>query len=620
MFLRRAAWFLIATTLLALPEQSLAADPPASMRRWRWNIVVETDGRTTETLNYEISVRTDEAARAEAQPFLPFTVGRERLELVEGLTIKPDGRRLHVAPGAVRTQIPRGRPGVAQYTNQRQMVAVLPEVAGGDVFSLTWRRTILRPDFSGHFTFSRIFPASVPWEDAEVSISLPKGMALNTETHGPAHQISDENGRVVHHWHWNAPANDRLRALAPLDTAPRFFASTFLDWPAFSRAYAALFLPRTEVTPRIQALADEVAAGATDKRQEAERLVAWVSRRIRWVALWVGNGNIVPHSADSILANGYGDCKDQVALLIALLRARGIAAEPVLINLTQTFLLSGPPMVSAFNHAIIYLPEWGIYADTTAGGAPFGTLPAVLYNKPILRITEAGAEPGRMPALPPGLATVRNRTAMRFGPDGRLLGETSIEASGPYAIILRQIAARVSSRGSTVEVAERLRAAGLTGEGEIVPDPLDPIGPDYRLSSRFVIDPPPGALEGEAFRLPRGMDFLPRPGEGLLGPIGLRGLAADEPTPCYAGLQEEEISLVLPEGRRPARLPRPRRIENAAFTFESTWSFEDRTLRVMRRFESRFTTNLCEGPLRAAAARALEDLRGWDLNTVALQD
>ena len=214
------------------------------------------------------------------------------------------------------------------YANRKQIVAIMPDVAGGDVLSLTWRRTILSPQFGGQFAQTNLFSRFVAWDDAEVSVSLPAGMTLNTESHGPEHTEADEDGRHVHHWHWNAPALASDPAvLSPLDRAPRIFASTFQDWSAFSRTYAGLFAPKAAVTPSLQALADQVAAGAADKREEAQRLYEWVSRRVRWVAIYVGDGAFVPHAADQVLANGYGDCKDQVALLVALLRARGIAAR-----------------------------------------------------------------------------------------------------------------------------------------------------------------------------------------------------------------------------------------------------------------------------------------------------
>jgi len=40
----------------------------------------------------------------------------------------------------------------------------------------------------------------------------------------------------------------------------------------------------------------------------------------------------VPHDAQSILDNRYGDCKDHVVILEALLEAVGIDSSPALIN------------------------------------------------------------------------------------------------------------------------------------------------------------------------------------------------------------------------------------------------------------------------------------------------
>lgn len=596
---------------LLLPAPAIAADGAGSIRRFRSDTVVEPDGRAVQTTLVEIAVNNDAAARSEAaQQGLAYADDIERVVLLEGYTIKPDGRRLPVLPSAVRIQVAPGTPDAPQYSNNKQIVAIMPDVAGGDVLSLTWRRNIRTPPFAGQFATTAMFPRVAPWDDAEVSISVPAGMTLGTEAHGPGHTEADEDGRRVHRWRWAAPAlvNDPA-ALSPLDRAPRIFASTFPDWAAFSRTYAALFTPRTEVTAPIQALADEVASGAADKREEARRLYEWVSRRVRWVAIYVGNGAFVPHAADQVLANKYGDCKDQVALLMALLRARRIAAEPVLVNLSPTYTLSGPPTLTAFNHVVTYMPEWDLYADTTAGGAPFGTLPAQEYGKPILHVTAEGTAPARMALLPPGLAVERLRTTMALGPDGRITGDSTTEATGPYATVLRRTGSRVMARGSERSAAERLTALNQPGQGEVSPAPLDPIAPEYRITARFTLDAQPGILDGDGFLVPTGVRLLPRPGDGLLGPIDVRNLPVTEPTPCYAGQQEEDLTLQLPPGYRPARLPRPRTIEGEAFRYDSKWSLEDGKLRVVRSLVSRVAQSLCEGPLRAAAAKALDEIR-----------
>jgi len=515
----RIGLLMAAGTAALLPLAAFAVEPPSSIRRFRSDTVVEPDGRAVQTWHMEIAVNNDAVARREAQQGVVYSDGVETIELVEGYTLKPDGRRLPVTPGAVRTQLAPGSPNLPEYTSRKQVVAVLPDVAGGDVLSLTWRRTIHHPVFPGQFAFTGLFPRAVPWDDAESVISVPEGVTLATEAYGPEHTEADEGGRHIHRWNWSAPALASDPAvLSPLDRAPRIFASTFSDWPEFGHAYAGLIAPKTEVTPRIQALADQVAAGAADRREEAKRLYEWVSRRVRWVAIYVGDGAFVPHAADEVLANGYGDCKDQVVLLVALLHARGIAAEPVLVNLGPTYTFSGVPTLTAFNHVITYLPEWDLYADTTAGGAPFGTVPLPEYGKPILHVTAAGAAPGRMTVALPDLATERLSTTMQLEPNGRVTGESVTETAGPYATMLRQLANQAMAQGGERAAAERLRVLNQPGQGEISPAPLDPIGPEYRVSARFTLDAQPNWLDGDGFTVPTGLRLLPRPGRWAARP------------------------------------------------------------------------------------------------------
>ena len=54
---------------------------------------------------------------------------------------------------------------------------------------------------------------------------------------------------------------------------------------------------------------------------------------IRYIAVYLNpNDGWVPHAADVVLRNGYGDCKDHVVLMQALLAARGISAEAAIID------------------------------------------------------------------------------------------------------------------------------------------------------------------------------------------------------------------------------------------------------------------------------------------------
>ena len=64
--------------------------------------------------------------------------------------------------------------------------------------------------------------------------------------------------------------------------------------------------------------------------------------------------------------NKFGDCKDKATLMSALLAAKGIASEAVLINFGESYKLPEPPTMVALNHVILYLPEFDLYDDPTA--------------------------------------------------------------------------------------------------------------------------------------------------------------------------------------------------------------------------------------------------------------
>src|SRR6516225_1604302 len=139
-----------------------------------------------------------------------------------------------------------------------------------------------------------------------------------------------------------------------------------------------------------------IGAGSSRRRRRARREQAhliydWVSKHIRYVAIFLGNGGYEPHDAATILENGYGDCKDHVVLLESLLAAKGIASLPVLIDSGNRYRATEAATPAAFNHVLTYLPEFAIYADSTIGVAPFGALAAAEYGKPIATAGEGQA-------------------------------------------------------------------------------------------------------------------------------------------------------------------------------------------------------------------------------------
>ena len=211
--------------------------------------------------------------------------------------------------------------------------------------------------------------------------------------------------------------------------------------------------------------------------------------------------------------------------------------------------------------------------------------------------------------LPHGAAAMTIKTVAKLQSDGRMIGDTTVDATGPFAVDLRNFAIDIQSTGSEKVARELLRSRGYIGNGKFELSPPFDLGPHYTLQSHFEINPRMDLLSGRSFYLIDGLFVVPRPGAMLIGPIEVATLPPAEPTPCYGGAQMEELSLQLPDGKTLREVPKGTEIKNEFFTYKSDWSVADRTVTVRRAFSSMVRDPVCVGSLRTDAATALSQIR-----------
>ncbi|HWU02088.1 MAG TPA: tetratricopeptide repeat protein [Novosphingobium sp.] len=99
---------------------------------------------------------------------------------------------------------------------------------------------------------------------------------------------------------------------------------------------------------------DHIQGLSSDPKVRIEAALALVQDRVRYVALAMGAGGYVPADAETTWSRRYGDCKGKTVLLLALLHAMGIEAEPVAVSTTFGDGLDARlPMVGLFNHVLV---------------------------------------------------------------------------------------------------------------------------------------------------------------------------------------------------------------------------------------------------------------------------
>src|SRR6516225_8809675 len=438
---------LLLAVIGAVPAHLAAADagpPPVVVKTMTVDVVVQPDGSYTTTLHVERLATNQSAAQKIAQQTVEYSESMETAEVLEAFTRKTDGKVLEVDRTQIFPQAPPGSPRVPMFNDRKQKVIVFPDVAAQDTVVFTISRTH-KPPFAGQFFGGDVFRRSLAVEEARESITLPKTMPAHIDAEGVEHQLEEAGDTVTHKFLYRNPRPGSVgpTALSSWDTDPHFVISTFADYPAVAAAYRALAVEKAAVTPRVQGLADEITAGTSDRREQAQKIYDWVSTHIRYVAVFLGNGGYAPHKAEKILENGYGDCKDHAVLLEALLKARGIASVPVLVDAGNRYRAPEAATPALFNHVLSWLPEFDLYVDSTVGVAPFGTLIADEYGKPVLRAAETGASLTTLPLVATAENEEKLQTTVLLMADGTVSGRSKTVASGPFGVRLRQLAASV---------------------------------------------------------------------------------------------------------------------------------------------------------------------------------
>ena len=133
-------------------------------------------------------------------------------------------------------------------------------------------------------------------------------------------------------------------------------ATDFRSWSDAAQLMMPLYTAAA-VIPSAGPLRDElekIRKASGDPRVKAEMALQLVQNRVRYVALLMGEGGLVPASAQSTWERRFGDCKAKSALLLGLLKELGIAAEPVLANIAiGDALAERVPMLGLFNHVLV---------------------------------------------------------------------------------------------------------------------------------------------------------------------------------------------------------------------------------------------------------------------------
>ena len=459
--------------LVAAASTSAAGDTASYSKAIDVRATVNKDMTSTTLATIRHKVLKESAIQMLGQIVLSYSESRDTLEIPEAYTEKADGRRIDIDPATILTRDAATGLGAVYQRDAKTKTLIFPDIEVGDTLVYVARTHRFDKRLGEHFVYSSLLSQSVPLTSYRLEVLAPATLDLDLHFKGDGftHVITDEDG-VRRHVIGFAPKpwrQDDPDAVSPWDREPSITITTFKSMEQLAETYWRHMQGKDAVTSEVQALAEDITKGIGDRRAQVEAIDRWVKRNIRYVMVYLGAGGFTPNPASTVLKNRYGDCKDHAAVMSALLKAKNISSEQVLIAMGNSYRLSPVPMPE-FNHVMLYVPELGIYTDPTASTAALGVLPTGSYDKPVLHITDAGSRLARTPPMRSEDHVTVSTTKVTVGADGLIKGTTRQVLTGIFASSARQIAGKIERAGRETFAADKLTFPGLPGNRHLHSD------------------------------------------------------------------------------------------------------------------------------------------------------
>jgi tetratricopeptide (TPR) repeat protein len=558
----------------------------------------EADGTGSRELTGRIRVQSEAAIHDLGLLRFSYASTFESLNVDYVRVRKPDGTVVLTPASDVQevdSEVSRQAP---MYTDQREKHIAVKALGSGDVLEYHMVWTVHDALAPGHFWISDNFVRDVICLDEQIDVDVPKDVPIKLLSGTIAPTIKDEGARRVYTLH----NMNLIRAKDENEGAwekgignaapPVIELSSFQSWEEVGKWFGGLVAPQIQVTPVIQAKAEELTRDKTSEREKIQALYAFVSQHFRYIGVSLGQGRYTPHRAEDVLANRYGDCKDKHTLFAALLSAIGIKAYPALLSSSMKLDVDFP-WPGLFDHVITVIAQGDsfLFLDTTPELAAYGYLVTPLRDKSALVIPSgATARLVKTPKNPPGANGEEFRMDASLDAEGMLEGKSRIESHGDSDIMLRS-AFRVTSESQWNELVQRISAGlGFAGTvSEVVAAQPEAVGQPFWFSYSYH-RPEYSNWKEHQITLPLPPLILPALEEKRKSLTESVALGSPQEI-TY------EAKVKFPKGMRPV-VPQNVNVEEDFGSYTATYRFEDGVLTGVRQLKTR--VNEIPGSKRAA--------------------
>lgn len=369
-------------------------------------------------------ILTRSGAERAAHVAIEFDPASDRLEVHYIRVWRGDDCIEHARPSEF--QILRRETQLERLALDGRLTATLliPDLRVDDRLETAFTLYSANPTLSGRYAAWNAFKSAAPWIETRQRLIHPleRRVFFKAFNEPPATRSDIHDG--IKELSWSILGQRRVfveNLLPPWYLRyPCYQITEFEHWSEVASVFEGFY--RDVILP--SELIKELDELAVQHTAEAERAVEWlrtVQTKLRYFALALGEGGLVPRSLEQIWAKRFGDCKDAARLYVAGARYLGLDACAALVSTTSGENFSEYlPSPQLFNHVVVRVRLGGgatYWLDPTLQlqGGPLEQM-ALSYASWALPLTVGTTELERLPGLQP-VQHIRCEDSLKLGPN-----------------------------------------------------------------------------------------------------------------------------------------------------------------------------------------------------------
>jgi len=441
---------------------------------------VQSSGLSSRFNQTVVKVMSDRGVEAFRQLPISYSPDRQEVRVLKARITKPDGSVVDSFGDQDRNI---NEPWTGMYYDTRARILSFPNLEPGDVLEVQWRLddTAIENLLSDYWGDVDPVQSVFPKRHYLYLVDMPKSRPLYWNSSSLAKWVKveskPEDDRMVYRFKADDVSKVVPEPLMPgwSEIASPLHVSTYKSWEDVGRYWWGLV--RDQLTPNeeLRKTVEQVLKGV-DRKDEAKVVAAiygFVVTNTRYVALEFGIHGYKPYRVDRVLARRFGDCKDKAALIVSMLKLSGVEARLVLLRMRSLGTLSPEPAsLSAFNHAIAYVPSQKLYLDGTAEFHGSRELPGADHVANVLIIEPDGKSQFlTTPEASPEDNTTTAKLEVTLKTDGSASAKGTLVTVGQTAPEVRREYQTTATRQSVFEQKWAQSFPGLTASEVTLSDP-----------------------------------------------------------------------------------------------------------------------------------------------------